>query len=297
MIKDKAIRYFFLAFLAASFLVSCDEVEAPYLIGVGGADTSVCPVPDFPHIHDPVKRVLLEDYTGHTCVNCPTAAKLAHDLTDALGDKLVVIAVHAGFFAWPMAGDYSDDFRTDAGTEWDNLFGISKVGNPNGMVDRVGYSTAHILSPGAWSDKINQQLAREPELVIQVINIYSGAERRLCTHTQVTFLREIHRNLNLCLVITEDEVVAPQKNNNPDIGTTPDIMDYENNHMLRGAVNTPWGISISTEENAVQEDTEILKTYKYIMDAAWDPYKCRVIAFVYDVDTKEVLQVSEASVM
>ncbi|HOW25886.1 MAG TPA: Omp28 family outer membrane lipoprotein [Bacteroidales bacterium] len=293
----KTIQYFFLTFIALSFLIACDEVEAPYLIEVGGADTSVCPVPDFPHIHDPVKRVLLEDYTGHTCVNCPTAAKLAHDLKDALGDKLVVIAVHAGFFSWPMAGDYAADFRTEAGTEWDNLFGISKVGNPNGMVDRVGYSTAHILSPGAWSDKINQQLAREPELVVQVINEYTDTERKLCSHVQVTFLRETLRNLNLSLVITEDEIVAPQKNNNPDIGTTPDIMDYHHDHLLRGAINTPWGISISTKEIAVEEDTEMLKTYKYVMDAAWDPYKCRVIAFVYDVDTREVLQVYEATVI
>ncbi|HRZ20686.1 MAG TPA: Omp28-related outer membrane protein, partial [Bacteroidales bacterium] len=170
-------------------------------------------------------------------------------------------------------------------------------GNPNGMVDRVGYSTAHILSPGAWSDKINQQLAREPELVVQVINEYTDTERKLCSHVQVTFLRETLRNLNLSLVITEDEIVAPQKNNNPDIGTTPDIMDYHHDHLLRGAINTPWGISISTKEIAVEEDTEMLKTYKYVMDAAWDPYKCRVIAFVYDVDTREVLQVYEATVI
>lgn len=292
----KYFRYLFLSLLAVFYLISCDEVEAPYLIEVGGADTSACPVPDFPHIHDPVKRALLEDYTGHLCVNCPTAAALSHDLEAALGDKLVIITVHAGFFATPMSGDYEADFRTEAGTTWDNFFGISKVGNPNGMVDRVGYNSEHILSPGAWSDKITKQLAKDPEIVVEIINDYLPTDRKLCTHIQVVFIDETNRNLNLCAVITEHDVTAPQKNNNPEIGPTPDFMDYKHTHVLRGAINTAFGINIATKGVIIPADADIIKTYKYIMNEAWDPYKCTVVAFVYDADTYEVLQVSETPV-
>ncbi len=292
----KYIGYLSLFLFTTFFLLSCDEVDAPYLIDVGGSDTSECPVPTFPHIHDPVKYVLLEDYTGHLCVNCPTAAVTAHDLQAASGDKLVVISVHAGFFATPMGGDYTTDFRTEAGTEWDTFFGISKVGNPNGMVDRVGYSNEHILSPGAWSNKVSEQLEKEPQLTVQIINDYQESELKLCSHIQTVFVKETNRNLNLCVVITEDKIIAPQKNNNPDVGATPEILEYEHNNVLRGAVNTPWGVQIATRGVIMTEDTGVIKSYKYYLNEAWDSYKCRVIAFVYDADTYEVLQVSQTSV-
>jgi hypothetical protein len=294
------MRYFKILLLNVAVLViltTCDKVEAPYLIPVGGADTLECPLPEFPHIHNPVKRVLLEDYTGHTCVNCPGAAVIAHDLKEALGGRLVVIGVHAGFAAIPLGGDYTADFRCEAGTDWDGFFGISAIGNPNGMVDRTGYSGNHVLSPGAWSGKINDQLSKEPEMVIEIINEYSVDEKKLCTHLQVVFAKETDKNLNLCVVLTEDEIIAPQKNNNPDIGHTPDIMDYEHNNVLRGAVNSPWGISITTKGTVIPVDSEITKSYKYILKDEWDPYKCRIVGFVYDTDTYEVLQVSELPIM
>ncbi|MBP6976919.1 MAG: Omp28 family outer membrane lipoprotein [Bacteroidales bacterium] len=292
----KYIGYFSLFLFATFFLLSCDEMEAPYLTDVGGADTSECPVPAFPHIHDPVKRVLLEDYTGHLCVNCPTAAVTAHDLQDGLGDRLVVISIHAGFFATPMGGNYTTDFRTEAGTEWDTFFGISKVGNPNGMVDRIGYNSDHILSPGAWSNAIAQQLEREPELTVEIINEYQESDRKLCTHIQTVFNKETNRNLNLNVVIIEDEIIAPQKNNNPEVGDTPEILEYEHNHVLRGAVNTPWGVQIAQRGVIMAEDSEVTKSYKYYLNEAWDPYKCKIVAFAYDADTYEVLQVSQVSV-
>jgi hypothetical protein len=291
------LSYLFIFVLFLFILTSCDEIEEPYTIPVGGSDTTECPLPEFPHIHDPVKRVLLEDYTGHTCVNCPTAANMAHELQTSLIDRLVIIGVHAGFFAMPLGGNYTADFRTEAGTAWDDFFGISKVGNPNGMVDRVGYNSNHILSPGAWSAKIEEQLDREPEMVVQIINDYDEDQRKLCTHTQVVFAKDTDKNLNLCVVITEDEIIAPQKNNNPDIGPTPDILDYLHMDVLRGSVNTPWGVSIAVKGEIMLVDYKINKSYKYILNEDCDPYKCRVISFVYDADTYEVLQVAQEPVL
>jgi hypothetical protein len=112
----------------------------------------------------------------------------------------------------------------------------------------------------------------------------------------VVFEKELDRNLNLCIVLTENEVIAPQKNNNMNVGPTPDIMDYEHDNLLRGAVNTPWGVTISSIGEVMPIDTKITKSYKVILDEDWDPYKCMVVAFVYDQDTYEVLQVSEEPV-
>lgn len=267
------------------------------MVNIGGADTTECPVPEFLHNHNPVKNVLIEDYTGHTCVNCPGAAVIAHDLKHQYGSRVVVISVHAGFFAMPFGNEFPNDFRTEAGTEWDNFFGIGAVGNPNGMVDRTGYSSEHVLTPSAWAGKVNQQLTLEPMVDLQVINDYNEPDRKLCTHIQTMFLDDMDMSLKLCVVLIESGVVSPQKNNDPEIGPTPTIEDYEHEYMLRTAINSTWGVQVAEAGSPVSPDDDVVKSYKLILDDTWDESKCAVVAFVYNTDTYEVLQVVEELVM
>ena len=50
------------------------------------------------------KMVLIKDFTGARCVNCPAAAEYAHNLQHQLDeDHIFIMSVHAGFLAQPMA--------------------------------------------------------------------------------------------------------------------------------------------------------------------------------------------------
>ena len=214
--------------LAGIFLlVACDKIDEPFTkkAASGGNDTT----------GGVTKRVLLEDYTGHTCVNCPKAAKIAQGLKTTYGDRLVVLAIHAGGFANPTSGgDFTYDFRTDAGTAWDSFFGISNVGNPNGLVNRKGYPGNHILSPSAWGGAISTALAGEPELDLAISNQYNASTRQLSTEITTTFLSPLDISLHLVVVLTESGIVKPQRNNDATIGIVPVIPDYVHNHVLRG---------------------------------------------------------------
>ena len=80
--------------LAASFLfmASCDEIDGPYGVkGTGGTDTT----------ENVVRKVLIEDFTGHTCQACPNAHREATRLHNLLGEKVVTIAIHAAVWAIP----------------------------------------------------------------------------------------------------------------------------------------------------------------------------------------------------
>lgn len=276
------------------FLFSaCDKIEEPYLVSTGTIDTAACPAPEFPVTGNPVKRVLLEDYTGHTCVNCPGAAVIAHDLKEQYGDQLVVIAVHAGFFAKPnTSGNYTYDFRTTAGTAWDDQFGIGKIGNPNGMVNRRKINNTFVIPPAGWSGAVDAMVAETPQLDIRIINEYTAAGNKLCTHVQTKFLEAIDRNLKLIVAITEDSIVAPQRNNDPLIGTTPEILDYVHMHVLRGTITSTWGTPVADDGTSA-----IVNSYKYLFNSVMKPKNCTVVAFVYDADTYEVLQAAEAKVI
>lgn len=281
--------------LAFAFFAACDKIDEPFVKQTGGViDTAACPVPEFPEVTTLVKRVLLEDYTGHGCVNCPVAAIIAHDLKQQHGEQLVLLAVHAGFFAQTTTA-FPYDFRTETGTTWDQTFGIGNAGNPNGMVNRIGLPNNHIVAPSGWGGAVSTALDTQPLVDLQMINEYDPDERKLCTHIKTRFVNDIDKNLKLVVVLTESEIVQPQKNNDPLAGPTPIIADYKHNHVLRATINSTWGSSVAVLGTANPES--LVKSYMYILEEEFVPENCTVVAFVYDEETREVLQAIEVEVL
>jgi hypothetical protein len=269
-------------FIANLFLSSCDKIDEPFTKPLT-IDNTV------------TKTVLLEDYTGQRCVNCPTAAVMSHDLKENLKDRVVIIAVHAGFFSQPkpIEGFYAD-YRTEEGNEWNTKFGFESY--PSGMVNRIGYSNKkHILPMGGWSDAILSALKEPALLDLEITNEYSAATRELKTTVKTDLLSPVDKNLKLVVVITESGIVSPQKNNDPEVGETPIIYDYVHNHMLRGCINGAWGTTI-TESGTVPQDA-IVKTFNYVIPEGFVAANCDIAAFVYDADTMEVLEAAEAKVV
>ena len=87
------------------------------------------------------KTVLIKDFTGARCVNCPEAAEYAHELQHRLGeDRIFIMSVHAGFLAQPL-GQFPN-FLTDEGTEWYN----NHDSNPLFTVDHVALTDGQTFS-------------------------------------------------------------------------------------------------------------------------------------------------------
>ncbi len=302
MTNSKYLNSLLLAAAALFLLVSCDKVDAPYVIRNAPVDTAACPVPEFPAVTAHFKHVLLEDYTGHTCPNCPRAGLIARDLKEQYKDSLVVIAVHAGWFANVNAGDpvWNYDFRTAQGTAWDDFFKVGNLGNPNGMVCRKGYpENKQVAKPSAWADGVKSALTEAPLMDLQLITEYSAADDKLCVHVKTSFPESLTgRGLNLSVVLTEDSIVQAQYNGDATVGTTPYILDYVHMHVMRGAVNGTWGTPVLSKDNT--SSAPVINTFQVHFTGfnpnAMVPKNCHVVAFVYDIDTKEVLQAAETAV-
>jgi hypothetical protein len=294
MIKISGIRLLnalTILLLVSSLFSGCDKTEQPYRVVL-----PTCPAPEFPAVTNHVKRVLLEDYTGHTCVNCPRAAVTAANLKEEYGDRLVLMAVHAGGFARAFeTGDFTYDFQSTAGTDWDVKFGMSAAGNPNGMVNRRNINNVFVISPDDWGTNVSGMLAEEPLIDMQIINEYTSGEMNFCTNVKTQFLKTIDRNLKLIVALTEDSIVAPQKNTDISVGVVPIIFDYVHMHVLRGTITSTWGSEIAT--SGISNPESVIKSYKYQFKDYIVPEHCRVVAFVYDVDTDEVLQAAEADLI
>ena len=114
--------------LIVAFFGACDIVEEPFATN-GGTPVDTSSPTAF------IKKILVEDYSGHTCSNCPNAARELDALIDIYGEKIVPITIHVGkTYARPFhisqAPKYQYDFRNETGESWDNLFQITNLGLP-----------------------------------------------------------------------------------------------------------------------------------------------------------------------
>jgi len=285
-------KYIIPIFLFFAFIMnSCDKVSQPFVEQVDLCDGN--------------KKVLIEDYTGHGCVNCPGAAVLAHDLNEELcatEDKLVIIGVHAGYFAQPNFEEdvygplFSADFLTEAGNAWDTYFGNSAMGNPNGLVDRVKGDNGYVLYPDSWGGVAAERLAEAAKVNITINNDFDTDTKELITMINTEFISSVTGNYKLIVCVTQNNIIAPQKNNDDQIGPKPVDSTYVHNHVLRGSLNGAWGENVSAS-GEVEVGTKYEKSYVHTFPTDWIPEDCQIVAFVYNEESKEVYQVEEVTVI
>lgn len=285
---NKILFAIFAVFLFSLF-PSCDIIEPPYTEG-NQSDTVLCPPQDFPSVTNHLRRVLVEDYTGHTCGNCPRAAETATQLMNTYGEQVVIVAVHVGFFAEPRNypnGSYATDFRTTFGNELNTFFGNDAAGLPNGMVNRKPVSGSPVLSYNSWASVAAAELALAPVAGIYIKPRYDATTRTACADVKTEFLVNLTGEYKLCVFITEDNIVDWQK----DYAASPsDIPDYVHRHVLRTSYNGAWGETIATDP--AQGSSEI-KRYSMALSQNWNADNIHIVAFVYNAATYEVIQAAE----
>jgi len=239
------------------------------------------------------RKILLEDYTGHTCVNCPGATTVALELKEQYPEQVIVLTVHAGWFAQPMTEPYDADFRTVEGEELVDFFGI--ITNPAGMVNRIGEGAERILGEGEWPSAVGIEVNKPVEASINITNEYNDQTRILSTSLDVKFFNSLPGFYRVCAFIIEDNIVSPQMNNDLKVGPTPDILDYVHMHMLRGSLNSTWG-DLLTDGDITIGETYTIPLSDYTLDDAWDEDHCAIVAFVYSSESYEIVQAEDEEV-
>lgn len=278
----------FIGFFALA-LSSCDYVKPPYDTNAGGGiDTT-----DDDSVVVKIRKVLLEDYTGHTCGNCPKAGKIADEQKEQLKEKLVVMSVHAGGFAVPELPDYPSDYRTPEGNELDQFFGISGVGNPNGMVNRLDYPSAgHVKGHPDWPGIIASELAKPMQAWISILPQFAEGTRKLDVTVKTEFVQAISGDIKLAVFLVEDSVISDQKNY---LASPTHVTNYVHRHMLRKCfTGSAFGELIAANPQA--SETTIDKSYSLTVSSAFDEKHCYVVAFIYHANTYEVIQAEEVKI-
>ena len=263
---------------------SCSKIEEPYY--------TVKSV-----VVDTTKRsVLLEDYTGHLCVNCAPAAKIANTVQDLYVGQVFVIAVHAGSFAKPDPVHHfpylTADYRSATGDEWNDYGSFNIDSYPKGMVNRRPLNGKPSFGITDWNQAIQAAVVLPKIAIMTVKNDFDSDTKLLNTSVNVKFITGYTGKVTLTVCILEDNIFGGQLNNVPG-DTIPIILNFKFMHMLRGSLNGSFGEEIVVNPAV---NTLISKSYSFdFTPKTWVPSNCSIIAFISDADTKEVLHVVKST--
>ena len=216
--------------------------------------------------------VLLEDYTGQACVNCPNAHDMATELHDLYPENIIVVAMHAGMQG--IAVEYNG-LKQPEGDEYAKAAGV--VDLPVGQINRRG----GLLKYTAWTATLLEELNTPSVLDISVDA--KEKEGKLYLETSLFALGDVAGKLQLWVL--EDSIISFQV-----LPSNKMDNQYVHNHVFRDAINGTWGedISLTLGEQLVKEHKD------FELNPDWKTENLSVVAFVYNDDG--VLQATQCKV-
>ena len=243
-------------FLMGLVLVACDEVA---------------PEDRLTYVEPPQvsRAVLIEDYTGQYCVNCPRATEEIERLIEQYGDTCVIaVAIHSGPFG-KSKGEPSPLY-TEVGDMYFNTWGLSA--QPVGLIDRLFGS--YPFSYTDWAGGVNYEIAFEAPVGFQTDINYDSETRDAAIGVQTIGMDSTLVSGKLQVWLVEDSIDSFQYM--PD-GSIQE--HYNHMHVFRTSLNDPWGDDLSVNRGQV-----VVKNYEVRLDPAWVPEHCSIITFLFDND-------------
>lgn len=209
-----------------------------------------------------VKRaVLIEEFTGQRCVNCPNAATEIARIQQSYGENVIAVAIHSGPLAI-FSRDQVTGLRTELGDTYYNYWGVEE--EPSALINRKG----GVVRLNQWQTMIHDQLQLQTPLSLKVTcqtRTAGGIDIQVSIHSSVIYRGKLQ------LWLTEDQVVAPQLMTDGTMNA-----EYVHQHVLRTAVNGDWGDDVELEAGETK-DVHFEVTPSLDLNIA----QVSVVAFVY----------------
>ena len=277
---------FYIALTIVIFaMASCDKLKEPYIIEPLVAQSDTIPLVEADTLNfDGQIVVLLEDYTGVRCNNCPEAGALALQLQQQNEGHLVVLGVHPRGALQNPAGGFPD-FRTDDGNEWNNFFNIAAY--PSGLVNRNG-----VLGQAEWTAAVNNAIGNDAPVRLIIKTEYNDATRELKLSIHSKFLQNVESSdVRLTVCMMEDNIIGLQ--------TTPDGVDenYLHRHVFRGTADgQTWGRVLNAEAESITAGKNFITNMKFTVSDDYNADEFYIVAFISDNSTKQVLMTAEKKI-
>ena len=237
--------------------------------------------------------VLMEDFTGASCVNCPAGTAVVDGLLEEFPDNLVVVAVHSNFLSTPAVSGEVKLSNPDA-QAIENFLG-GWTGKPEASINRFKFPNKDYIrldKPDSWRLFLKSELDQKPIIELSINRSYDSITRNLQIEFIATPKQNISENLHFHVMLTESGIVASQKDQQVGI-----ISNYTCNHVLRKLITPVPGEKITGPFVA---GTAINKIYSFTVpqdNILWQDSHLSIVAYVSaDESSKYIYQAAETSV-
>lgn len=303
------MKHLIFPLLLLAALASCDKVERPYEVQVSSSvdsllfpnEWSTYPWPLFSPNTNVNRNILVEDYTGHTCVFCPAAADIAHELQTLNPGRIFVASIHAspgglGDFQALDPPTFVHDFTNPQGLQYGITFqnGYGFVGNPRGTINRLTFSGSLFQKVTQWEQKSDEiLLANDLQVNLQAKANYYPETRGLFLHTQIDPMTSDPSKINLIAYFIQDSLIAPQKRQ--ENGVTETVMDYVHRDVHRGNLDgSAFGRTLTENYRLTDGLYQVDMSFK--IPEAYNPENCHVLVYAMNRETYEIYQVIKVAI-
>lgn len=217
------------------------------------------------------RKVLVEEFTGQNCPNCPAGKERIGDAMKGL-DNVVMVAHHTGF---------GNDDLTATGSTMLHFFYNDPSGStyaPAVMIDRQQYApnpgpVGQIIETETMRSRIIGRQKRPAEVALTLKRDYDSSTRALRIQAAVKQVEgmEIGGNPVINVMLIENGIIAYQR---------PNYNDYQHDEVNRLFVTDALGdpVQLSVTDS-------IYATYEVTVKDSWNVDNMEIVAFVSNYDS------------
>lgn len=230
------------------------------------------------------KNVLIEDFTGQRCVNCPLAAYFIEQYKETYGsERIIAVSIHGGANSLSEETNPAQGLANEQGTAYNQHWGVTT--KPSGLIDRA--PGVGVIDYRLWQAEVAKRFQQDLKANISVKSTtYNPADRKLNIELELKGMAEESVAGKVQVWLTENNLQREQ--DMPD-GTRNN--EYIHQHVFRASVNDPFG----DPQTISHEETRAL-TFQYTLKEHWVPENMAVVAFFYN-ETDGVIQATESHIL
>lgn len=260
---------------------------------------------------EPVKRVVLEEMTGSTCINCPLGIVSIEHCKNAFGDRFIPIAIHS----------YTGDNLGSGFADYTEFLGI--MGAPMARINRLPavYSPMYrqndefyyhdVEGEQLWYDVVSQELDKLTTANITLTARLSDDNKSINYMTELQYALDAkNQQLSLLLVVLEDGISTYQLNafSNSQSETLADwcnggpyaeyaVYPFVHDHVVRGVYGQTYsgtiGLYPANPEGGVTYSVDLVTECP---EAADNLQQLNAVAILIDTQSGEVVNAVQSHV-
>lgn len=237
------------------------------------------------------RKILIEEFTGASCVNCPDGKIKLDEVLTAYPDRTLAIGLHYGALGAPVNhSKQNPDFRTKAAEEIANKFGANSM--PSALIARNEFNGERVIGRLSWKLKVEEILNDPAKIKISSKCTLDNIRNQYIYELEIEFLEDYLNEVNYTIALLEDDIIAEQKNG------SAIIEDYNFEHVLRKTYTNALGNKLTFPKGNTKYEKGRIYKKQIILDnihASWVLDKIHLIGYITDNTSQVVLQASKTT--